>query len=805
MSSLLQDLRHGLRLFQRQPSLWILAVATLSLGTGVNSTLLSFSRALRQGLELFDLDRTVLVSAYHPELGRGRVTADDLTDLERHSRTLRQWFVHEEAFANLSGDGGAEALRVAYTRISPRYLDAIGARTALGRGFLAADFEPSRPRVALLTYGFWQTRYGGASNVVGRRLQLDGLDYEIVGVANRESWFPTLHAKLWVPRRDSDAANPTARNLYAFALLAPGVTRDQAREEFTALSRRLEQARPETNARWTYVPQDLEAGLVSSNDRTAVFLIRILGAGVLLIACANVANLLLVHAIGRRREFAIRHALGGGSLRIVRQLIAESIWLALPATILGLVLANFSAEWAFRAISPRAGVPVPSHMLDLPALALSLAIALACLVLFNLPAAWQARRLDLTAAMRDGDARAGLQSTQSRWLARSFVVLQFSLALALVITAGIVTRGTLAFHHLDVGYPTSGLIAVSAHPSPLRYSSPALAQSYFERGLEQLRALPHVAAVGLISAIPQLDGNGIAALFATEADRALPADRQRRGSLFLAGDGALEALGVPLRSGRLFHRADSARTEPVALVNEEAVRQLNLRSPLGERVCLSGNSTVQGCFTVVGVLANIKPANLAQPPRPAFFLSLTQNPLRDQQWLLRARGDSAAALAALRPQLRQLDSQQPLEFRIIAEENYREQEGSRLFSLIVSVMGALALFLSAVGLYCLMAYQVTQQRREWGIRLALGASRRHIERSVATAGLRLLLIGAVPGFAAAFFIARMLSGLLPPGLAFDPLTWVAAPLGLLVTGLLAAWAPALRAGRVDPMTALREE
>lgn len=801
MQSLRQDLRHGWRVFRRQPGLWILAVITLSIGSGVNGTLFTFAQALMQGTAVFDSERTVVVRTFHPEQGRGRVSAEDLVALQAQSRMLQDWVSYEQVSGTL-GTHGAEVERVQYQRVSVNFLRATKAKLAQGRGFVPADYDPGQAPVAVISAGVWRRRFGSSPAAVGQQIRIDGVDHAVVGIAADDFWFPSVDTRLWVPARVTPTPGASERSVVAMATLVAGVTREQAKQELAAISLRLAAAQPASHSRVTLVPLELEEGLLTANDRTAVFLVRLLGLGILVIACANVANLLLVHALGRRRELALRTALGAGSLRLIRQMTIESLWLAVPATGLGLLMTSWLGEVLFRRIAANAGLPVPAEMLDGRVVAFSAVLAMLSLIVFSIPAAWQSRRLELAVAMRDGQAGAGT-SGRSRWMARGFVVLQFGLAMALIVTAGIVTRAVLEFSRMDVGFPIDRLLVASAAPSAKRYATANETQAFYQRGIEAVRSLPGVASAGLIAIVPQLDGDGLDTAFAREAERGLPADRQRRGFLLPVGSGALETLGVARRSGRLIEPGDTATADKVVVANESAARVLG-EAAIGERVCFL-EASARDCYRVVGVVGDISRANLSRPPMPAFFVPASQMTRRNYQWLIRTRQDGGEVSGLIRTTLAAVDREEPIKLENVAEENYRDLEGSRLFSALVSVMGGLALFLSAVGLYCLLSYQVSQESREWGIRLALGARGADIQRQVAANGLRLLAIGTLPGVVIAYAIARLLSGMLPAGTAYNPLVWLGATVVLFGAGLGAVLRPAWRASRVDPVVALRND
>lgn len=802
MATFVNDLRHGLRVFRRQPGLWLLATLALSAGMGVNATLLSFARALLQGRQLFDTERTVVIRAFHPGQGRSVAAAADVLALQEQSRTLADWIIHENAAATVTG-AGIEPERLQFQRVNQAFLGATKAKIALGRGFTNSDFAAGQTPVVLLSSGLWKSRYGSAPDIVGRTIRLDGEDHTVVGVASDEYWFPTLETKLWVPLRDNvlKATASTSRTFRVMATLVPGATREQARQELAAISRRLEVANPVTHASWMMVPLDVEAGLFTDNDRTALFLVRMLGFGILIISCANVANLLLVQAIGRRREMAIRGALGAGTGRLIRQLAAESLWLAIPATVAGLAMASWLAEILFRVIAPLANLPLPKQMVDGPVLAFSIGTAVACLVFFSLPAAWQAGKLDLAPAMREGDLRTGA-GWASRFMARGFVIAQSALALALVIASGLVASVVVELSRIDLGYPTERLVVATARPSPKRYANAGEARTFYERGLQALRGLPQVEHVGLMSTVPQFGGDGIGTVFAKEADRAKPVDQQIRGFLLPAGEGAIEALGVRRIAGRLIDARDTSDSDPVVVANETAARAIGMSNAIGERVCFVANN---GCFRIVGIVGDIRRSNIARATLPAFFVPAQQFAGRDYQWLVRVRGDMAAALTAMRPRVQQIDAEEPVQWTVIDEDNYRDQTGGRLLSSIVATMGGLALFMATIGLYCLLSYQVSQQMRDWGIRLALGAPGRDIERRIVGSGLRLIAWGAIPGFALAYGVAKVLAGMMPPGMNVSPWIWAGATAAVLVTGVVAAGVPARRAARIDPATVLRND
>lgn len=609
--------------------------------------------------------------------------------------------------------------------------------------------------------------------------------------------------QIWVPLLTGGGPDDwRSRHLIVLGRLRPSVGRAEAQQEINAVAARLATVRPETNAGWTVEVLPPYEGLIYPNERAAIRLLYFLGAGVLLIACANVANLLLVRAVGRRREIAIRQALGARRGRLLRMAVAEGAWLAIPAGLLGLLAAAWCGDLLVKAF-PNAELKATKQVIDWTVVGFTLGVSLASVLAFSLAPCWQGATLRLSEALQAAGTRTGL-ARRSRRLARVFAVVQMALAFALVATAVVTIKGTITLRHLDPGFQTANMAMLSASPAAWRYGTAAEAQPYYEELLRRVRAAPGVESAGALRAVPHVQGDGTPTTFLAEGRPEPPPGEQSFGAYVQATPSALETLRIPILSGRGIQPADTPGAQRVVVVNQTAARRLWPSQPVeGRRVRL--DALAGEWFTVVGVCRDAKRSNPVLPPQPLFYVALAQNPRRAMTVVARLSGPPAAILPALRQAARETDPEEPFRLTTVEEEMYRGLGSIRTFTAMLGVMGALALYLAAMGLFCLLSHQVAQQLPEIGIRMALGARPADIIGQVSGQALRVVAAGGALGLLLAYAAGRALASLIPDLKPADPGLLALAMLVLALAATLACWAPARRAASAEPAKILRSE
>jgi putative ABC transport system permease protein len=820
MDNLVQDVRLAWRHLRRAPAFTAVAVATLALGIGANTAVFS---VVNQGLAGW-------AAAYQrPD---DLVMVWKLKDGEQWLTTphdFRDWKAMSTAFQGLSGyfyagvsvSGPREADRAAAALVSADLFGVLGVKPHLGRAFRAEEEAWGSHRVVLLAHGYWRRALGGEAAVVGREIRINGEPHRVVGVMPPGAWFTASPVDLWLPLAFAPDDPRNHRNSHfvtAVARLAPGVSLDQARVNMREVARRLEEY-PENRGVGATVTSMREE--VLGEVRPVLLLLMGAVALVLLVACANVANLLLARAAGRRREVAVRLALGAGRRRLVRQLLAESLLLAVAAGALGLLLATWGAELA-AGLVPR-GVPrlpeIGVHV-DGRALGFTLAVSLLTGVVFGLVPAWQSSSANLTDSLGEG-GRGGQGRSAAR--ARSaFVVCQLGLAVLLLAGAGLLIRSFVLLQRVDAGVRGGNLLTVRV-PLPWAKSvDDRYVHTFFPQVLERVRALPGVETAGVSSHRP-LGGGGMSRHFSVEG-RPIPASRSEvpRVSARQESAGSLQALGVTLLRGRLFDERDGTGQPRVAVVSQEIVRRFfPNEDPIGQRVLFEAPEALSDPrglppggrwprWTIVGVIADVRYQGLGDTPEAVVYVPYLQRntamPWAPGYLIVRAMGDPSSLVPAIRRLVAQVDPDQAAGEAMTWEELRRQSlGGTRFNAAVMGAFAAVALALAVLGVYGIVSYSVRQRRREIGVRMALGARGRDVARLVLGQGLRLAACGAVMGLAGAVALGRALTGLLYGVQPADPPT-LATVAGLLAaTAVAACYLPARAASRVDPASALRDE
>jgi putative ABC transport system permease protein len=801
-----QDIRYGFRTLLRNPGFCAVAILVLALGIGPNTAIFTMVNAvLLKPLPVPEPNRVVMIWGTLLKSGFDQmpVSAADFLDWQRQARSFEQMsaaFAIPEYGLNISGAGEPE--RVAAALASKEFLPALGIKPIVGRNFLPGEDRPGGPPTVLISHALWQRRFHSDPAQVGRTLTVDGVPRTIVGVVPH-ALGEMVHADLWLPTA-IDPDNPIRQNhnYGVVARLKPGVTVAQARAEMTVIARRLESAYPASNSGWgiTLFPM---AEMFTGRIRPVLLILMGAVGLLLLIACANLANLLLARAATREREIAIRGALGAGRRRIVRQLLTESLVLAILGGTLGLVLAAWGVR-LMRSVVPDM-FPMLQHMrVDVPVLAFGFGVSILTGILFGLVPAWRSSHTDLNTTLKEAAGRS--ESAGGSHRIRSFLLAsEVALAVMLSVSAGLLLRSFLRVTAVDPGVRTAHVLTMNLSLAEVKYDTPSKRATFYKNLIERLDTLPGVSSAGAVAMLPlrisMLSFRVGVNSFEIEGRPPLSQNQQPQADVRTATPGYFNAMGIALRQGRLFDAHDDADAKLVALVNEAMVRKhFPHENPLGRHIVM--NKPME----IVGVVADARLYGLDAPVEPAVYMPHMQHPEYRMAIVVRSTGDPAAMASGVRREILRLDPEQPV-------SNVRTMETvladslmlRRVSMLLLTVFASLALTLATVGIYGLTAYAVSRRTHEIGLRVALGASQSQVLRLVVGRGLITSLIGAGIGVAAAFGLTRGLSGMLYGVTATDPLVFGGVPLLLVAVSVLASYIPARKAARIDPLAALRYE
>ncbi len=805
MDTLLQDLRYTVRQLARNRGFTIVAVLTLTLGIGANTAIFSVIRGvLLRPLPFPEPERLMLAVGV---IGgrRAGVTAPDFIDWRAGSRTLDLAAI---ATYNANLTGIDEPERVTAARVTTNYFTVLGVRPLLGRAFTPDEEPEGAAHVVVLTEAFWRNRLGGDSSALGRTLTLDDVPYTIVGVMSAGAEALQNDENLWVPLalRRNEIAATGARFLDVVARLHPGVTVERGSDELQTIAARLKEVRPWSNKDVSADLVPMAEVVVGDSRRPLLLLFGAVGL-VLLIACANVANLLLVRAAARGRESAIRTALGAGPSRLIRQLLTESVLLALLGAAGGLLLAAWGTGLLVQALP--AGTPrLDQVRLDGMVLVFTLVVATLTGIVFGLAPALRAARPDLVSELTE--AARGSGGRQRRRLGAALIVSEIALALVLLVSAGLLLRSFAAVTRVDPGFDTEHVTAVRIALPGGRYGSPAQAVLFYQSLIARAREVPGVQESAVASSVPF--GNAGFSLSIAIEGRPAPARLEDTPTIFprAISAGYFHAMGIRLREGREFESSDRSGAMRVGVINETAARRFFPgESPLGRRFTPDDDG---GVLQVVGVVSDVRAFGLSSEPRPELFLPIEQASRNHWEWTGRAMslvvraGTDARLDAPLREAVWSLDRSLPIYSTWTVRDLMAQSVAPRrLFMLLIAGFAAVALVLAAIGIYGVMAFTVSQRNREMGIRVALGAVRQDVFRLVVGRAMVLTGLGLAVGLLGAVAATRLLTQSLFGVRPIDPLTYLTISVLMCAVTFVASYLPARRAARVDPMVALRTE
>jgi putative ABC transport system permease protein len=810
MEALFQDLRHAVRSLRGSPGFTLVAVITLALGIGANTAIFSVvNGVLLAPLPYREPSQLVTVNHFYPSLNnlRAPVSVPGFRDYSARTDLFTSAAVENGIAMNLTG--GAEPERVNVSKVSGQYFSTLGVPAAVGRTLQPDEAEAGKDHVVVLTWGYWQSHFGGDRSAVGRKVTLDNQEYEIVGVmpASFRDFF-SRRTDLFMPivfTPDQFADNRRTNEFLPFVgRLAPGVTLERAQSELHTLAVQLR-----TTYTQSYSPDwDLKvtalADEASRGVRSGLLILLGAVAFVLLIACANVANLQLARTAAKARDIAVRVALGASPRRLMRYLLTESVVLALAGGVGGVVL----ALWGVPALLSLNGgnLPATAHVgVDIRVLWFALLVSLATGLLFGLAPALQMARTDLHESLKEGGRSVGHRSSLA--LRRGLVISTVALALTLLIGAGLLIRSFARVVGVDPGFQPHNLLVFNVSLPQAKYPNDTVRDQVLLRINEALNTTPGVVSAGGTSNIP-FGGNWSTASFNVEGYQVPPNTPSPWGDMRLVTPTFFGTVRAPLLAGRQFTAADRAGAPAVCIVDEELVHRYWPHSdPIGKRITFNNltDSSIQW-IQVVGVVGHLAHEGLDAQKRVQVYFPLAQNGLPFLGYVVRTAGDPMAALPSVRAAVRSVDPELPLANVNTMEKLIESSTGQRRFAMLLLIgFSLLAMTLASIGLYGVMSYTVSQRSRELGVRLALGADSREVLGLVLVQGLRLALAGVVIGLVAAFAVTRVMKNMLFGLSSTDPLTFVAISLLLVAVALVASYLPALRATRVDPVVALRTE
>jgi predicted permease len=811
MDTLLQDIRYGLRMLARSPGFTAVAVLTLALGIGANTAIFSVVNAVfLRPLPYPDADRLAVINESSKPMPEGPISYPNFLDWQAQNQVFDRMAAFQGGALTLVGVKVPESMPS--LNVSADFFPTLGVKPIYGRSFLPPEDKVGAPPVVIISNGLWQRRFGADPGLIGRSLRLKGTlgtrDFTVVGILPRDFKF-YAPAELYVPiglwgadgylmkRENHDRTLAVAR-------MQSGVSLEQARSQLETIASRLRQQYPETNTGFGVTITPLRERVVGHVRRAVLVLLGAVGF-VLLIACVNVANLLLARSVLRRKEVAIRVALGAGWGRVVRQLLTETMLLGLAGGAVGLLLGSWSSSALARLVPP--GLPVGGIATDYRVLGFTLLLSLLTGVAFGLAPALHASELDLRDALKAG-GRSSTESFGHRRLRSLLVVSEVALALVLLISAGLMIQSFRLLLKVDPGFNVQGVLTIGLDMSDPKYQeNPARFMAFNAQLLERVRAIPGVQYAGTVRPLPL--GGGRSAMPFYREDRPVPSEGDfPAADWHAASPGYFQAMGIRLARGRVFADSDRENTPQVAVISEGMARRYwPDEEPIGKRLRIGTPEMGLPWFTVVGVVGDTKPYGLeASTPAELYLSCLQLGSWVDMSLVVRTASNPLGVAAAVRDQVLALDKEM-----VVGDLQTMEQRlggtlaGRRTNMLILGIFAGLALVLATVGIYGVMSYSVAQRTQEIGVRVALGARPADVLRLVVRQGMTLVLVGVGVGLAGSIAFTRLLRSMLFEVTPTDLVTFAGVSLLLTAVALLACFIPARRATKVDPMVALRYE
>ncbi|HEX8119431.1 MAG TPA: ABC transporter permease, partial [Pyrinomonadaceae bacterium] len=810
--TLLQDVRFGARTLGRNPGFTLAAVLTLALGVGANTAIFSVvNELLLQPLPYRDAERLVLLWERSPGgMSQNPTSRANFRGWREQGTVFEGMAAFSDRSFALTGDGEPEEVSVQLA--TPELFRVLGVEPILGRTLSEEDARPDSPPTVVLSYGLWKRRYGADPAILGKRLTLNGVPVTVAGVLPQTfKWHIRTNANTGRPPEiwtllamPTEGPATRGRSIFVVARLKPGVSLPQAEAEMKAIHARLEQDAPQFNKGYGTEVIPLRDQLVG-NVRPALLVLLGAVGFVLLIACANVANLMLSKAAAREKEIALRTALGASRMRVVRQLLTESLLLSLLGSLLGLLVAWWGIK-ALAAISPRDVANLQGVGLNLTVLGWTLAVSLLTAAVFGLAPALEAARVDLNDALKEGSKGAGGQGGRGGRLRGALVVAEVALALVLLISAGLLLKSFDRLRHVDAGFDTGNVLTMALRPPSGKYRENRQLVTFFRQAAERIRAVPGVRAAGVVNFLPLHGGIGARTDYTVEGRPAPPPGHAPSTLVRVADGGYFGAMGIPILRGRNFTEAEEAEARHVVLISESLARQhFPGEDPIGKRITVP-MSEKPAATEIVGIVGDVRYESLTDEAQPAVYLPPAELPYPFMTFVVRTAGDPASMAPAVRRELGAIDPDQPVSDVQTLSQVMADTVGrARFNTLLLGLFAGLATLLAAVGIFGVMNYSVALRTRELGLRMALGAQPGRVLLLVLRQGLVLTLIGIGIGLLGALALTRLMSSLLFGVEATDPATFAAIVLLLAAVSLIACYVPARRATRIDPLIALRYE
>jgi len=830
MGSLLKDLKHSLRMFRATPGFTFAAVAALALGIGVNTAVFSLANAvLLKPLSLPGAERAVrFFMTYKDTMGDGG-PARVVDWWRRQTNLFEDVSAGRMELMNLTGDQNPEQFAVA--RVTASFFRLFNAPVALGRTFTSEEEAGTTGRFTVLSHALWAKRFNGDPQIIGKQVLLSGASYEVIGILGSgfDSEQFDQQPDIWIPFEIDPESTEGGCYCQVNGRLRSGVSIDTAKAQLDVLARQYQREFPsQLGAQAGFTVRPLQEAM-TGNIRSSLLILQGAVTLVLLIACANVANLLLVRAVGRKREITIRAALGAGRRRILRQLLTESVLLSVVGGAFGLVigsigirllLAFYSGGVPFFVVSnfgniPRIGANGSVVTPDWRVIAFTMILSLGTGVVFGLIPAFQASYTDLSATLKKTSGRSGSGLRQSKMRA-VLVTLEFALALVLLIGAALLIRTSIALRAVNPGFDSRNTLVMQMSLSGTRFEKTSEASDLVREGVRSVHSISGVESVASSCCVPL---ETVWQLSFIVTGRPLDGPFHGFAGWTFISPEYFDAFHIPLRRGRAFNESDAAGAPGVVIINEAMARRFWPKGdPLNDRLIIGKGVRPEydadSPRQIVGIVGDIRDSRLEAIPRPAMYVPIAQLPdginalnfrLLPIAWIVHAKVDPHTLVPAIQEELRKGTGLPVTRVRSMDEVAIQSTLRARLNSVLMTSFGGAALLLASIGIYGLMAYSIQQRTQEMGIRMALGAEQREVRNMVVLQGMRLALFGVVVGLAASFGFARLLEGFLFGVKAWDPLVFVTVPLVLSAVALLAVWIPARRATRVDPAIALRYE
>jgi len=805
MTDLWQDLRFGARMLLKQPGFTLVAVVTLALGIGANTAIFTVvNAALLRALPYQAPERLVHLFETTPQkdYAQREFSYPDYQDYQR-SQSFDGLAAYTGGGGILTGRGDPQ--RVFAPAASANFFTVLGVEPLLGRTFRAGEDQPGAERVTVLTYSLWRRLFGGAKGVIGQTLTIGNTPYTVVGVLPPSFQFALRPADLWLPYQPTQN-QITRRFMHGTNLigrLRAGISLEQAQTEAGAIAARIAEEHKESHAGTRLLLTPLQEQVTGAIKPMLLALLAAVGF-VLLMVCANVASLLLARSLARQKDMALRAALGATRGRIIRQLLTEAGLLSLLGGLGGLLIARLGLDALIAALPQNQLLALPffaTLRLDTGILLFALALATLTGFVFGLAPALEASRLDLQEALKEGGHSTGGGSR--RRLRGALVVTEIALAVVLLAGAGLMMKSMLRLMRVNIGFDPANVLTMTVVLPASKYTETQRDIAYFQQLRESLATAPGVKGVGTVDILPLQPGN--TTRFTVEGEPIPPPGQETNANYRVVSPDYFSALGVPLLQGRAFAESDQANAKQVGIINKSlADKLLGGRDPVGRQLKFPGfpNATME----IVGVVGDVKVTQLDQAIRPALYVPFTQNASIFANLVIRANGDAASLANAVRERCRALEPDVAI-FNVQTMETLMAQTPAaftrRFSAWLIGIFAIVALLLAAIGVYGVVSYAVSQQTREIGVRMALGAQRRDILRMALWQGLSLALVGMALGAVAALALTRWLNSLLYDVSARDPLTFALVIGALALVALAACWLPARRATKVDPLVALR--